>query len=98
MSYDSNINLLTIYGAGVRDIVKKGLNLEQAIEQLINHEILHDIIYQLEDLTKYDVFKQHWPFYWGIDLLNGDYFTTMLEKCNCDTPLSSNLINSILEF
>lgn len=97
MSYDSSINLLTIYGIGIRYMEQRGMNIEESIEKLINHEILHDVIYQSVDLSKHDVFQQHWPFYCGIDYMNGDYFTTMLEKVKLETPFSSSFMNAMLE-
>jgi hypothetical protein len=83
MSYDSTYHLLTIYGQGVRQCEEKGISMEQYCEYFLNHEILHDIIMNvsgkqafLQDLRMQDHNMVHWPFYWGIDLLDDMWFAT----------------------
>jgi len=92
MAYDSVTNVLTIYGEGFRDVRRRGLleEIEDVTPMMINHEIIHDIIYQLEDMTELDVWERHWPFYWGIDYMNGEWFTSLLERMKgMDAPTTA---------
>jgi hypothetical protein len=50
----------------------------------LNHEILHDIINNQMDIVPVEINDRHWPFYWGIDYLNGQWFTTLMQKMGYD--------------
>ena len=98
MAFDSSINMLTIYASGIKEMSSKGFEIEELTEIILNHEILHDIINNQMDFIPVEIFQRHWPFFWGIDYLNGQWFTTLMQKMGYDTGnKSANYIRMKLE-
>ena len=100
MEMDSIGNMLTIYGSGIRSMCNRGLDIEKYTAHLINHEILHSVIYNLDPDLQDDIDDmehRHFPFYWGLDLMDGEWFAPMMLKMGEYPPVNPETVRSYLE-
>ena len=100
MQFDSSVNLLTIYGSGINHMKRKGLEVEELTGLILNHEILHDVINETLGFVanaKLDIFERHWPFYWGIDYIDGEWFAPLMLKMGYHLPASVDYIKNKLK-